>query len=246
LLAVSGQTVSRGRIALVAALGVCLAALLLSFDVGSLLPRVRARIEPLGAWGPLAFVGVYVPATMLGVPGTPFTVAAPLLFGGIAAFVTMVAASTLSAAGAFLVSRHLARAAVTRRLRGHARFNRLDRLLNDHAWIVIPFIRVVPFPFVLSNYGLGLTRIGFWRYLAWSEVGMVPMNALLVLGTDSILRVVSGTISWTVTGVAIAAAGAIAVLVMFGRRRWLSAERGEMPTGDHGAVSPPGVDQSRA
>ena len=218
---------SRWRIAGLVALGVGLAALALSWDLAGLVPRLRTRIEGLGAWGPVAYVALYVPATMLGVPGTPFTVVAPLLFGGIAAFVIMVVASTLSAAGAFLVSRHLARDAVTRRLGSHPLFNRLDRLLDQHAWIVIPFVRVVPFPFVVNNYGLGLTRIGFWRYLAWSEVGMVPMNALLVLGTDSVLRAVSGNMSWALTGIAAVAAGAITVLAVLGRRRWREAERAE-------------------
>jgi uncharacterized membrane protein YdjX (TVP38/TMEM64 family) len=219
--------VSRWRIAGLVALGVALATLALSLDLAGLVPRLRTRIEGLGGWGPVAYVALYVPATMVGIPGTPFTVVAPVLFGGIAAFVTMVVASTLSAAGAFLVSRHLARDAVTRRLGSHPLFKRLDRLLDQHAWIVIPFVRVVPFPFVVNNYGLGLTRIGFWRYLAWSEVGMIPMNALLVLGTDSVLRAVSGNMSWTLTGLTVVAAGAITVLAVVGRRRWREAERAE-------------------
>ena len=219
---------SRWRIAVVVALGVGFGALALSLDVTDLVPRLRTRIDALGAWGPVAFVALYVSATMVGVPGTPFTVVAPLLFGSLAAFVTMVVASTLSASGAFLVSRHLARDAVRRRLGSHPRFKQLDRLLEEHAWIVIPFVRVVPFPFVVNNYGLGLTRIGFWRYLAWSEVGMVPMNALLVLVADSVLRAVSGNMSWAVTGLAVVAAGVIAVLAVLGRRRWVAAERQEM------------------
>jgi uncharacterized membrane protein YdjX (TVP38/TMEM64 family) len=77
---------------------------------------------------------------------------------------------------------------------------------------------------VVSNYGLGLTRIGFWRYLAWSEVGMIPVNALFVLGLDAILRAVSGNMSWAVTASAMVAAGIIAVLVLLGRRRWREAE----------------------
>lgn len=213
----------RWRVAALAALVVGLAALMLSVDVASVVPRLRAWIDTFGPWGPVVLVALYVPATMAGVPGTPFTVAAPLLFGGLVAFVTMVVASTLSASGAFLVSRHLARDAVTRRLRSHPRFKLLDRLLYEHAWIVIPFIRVVPFPFVLSNYGLGLTRIGFWRYLAWSEVGMVPVNALFALGVDSVLRAVSGDMSWAVTALAALAAGTVAVLGALGRRRWVAA-----------------------
>jgi hypothetical protein len=33
--------------------------------------------------------------------------------------------------------------------------------------------------------------------------------------------------SWALTGLAVVAAGAIAVLAVFGRRRWLEAEREE-------------------
>jgi len=220
--------VSRRRIAALVALGVALAALALCLDFTGIVSGLRARIDALGHWGPVAFVALYVLATMVGVPGTPFTVAAPVLFGVVPAFFIMVLASTLSASAAFLVSRHLARDTVTRRVRTHRRFDQLDRLLDEHAWIVIPFIRVVPFPFVVSNYGLGLTRIGFWRYLAWSEVGMIPMNALLVLGTDSVVRAVAGNMSWAVTGLALVAAGAIAVLAVLGRRRWIAAERQEM------------------
>ncbi|HZV96912.1 MAG TPA: VTT domain-containing protein [Candidatus Nitrosocosmicus sp.] len=215
---------SRWRIALLVAFAISLAALAVKLDVADVVPRLRARSDALGAWGPVVLVAVYVPATMLGVPGTPFTVAAPLLFSGPVAFVTMVVASTLSASGGFLISRHLARDVLTRRLRTHPRFNQLDRLLDAHAWIAIPFIRVVPFPFVVSNYGLGLTRIGFWRYLAWSEVGMIPVNALFVLGLDAILRAVSGNMSWAMTASAMVAAGIIVVLVLLGRRRWREAE----------------------
>ena len=219
---------SRRRIAALVALGVGLAALALCLDFDGIVSGLRARIDALGGWAPVAFVALYVPATMVGVPGTPFTVAAPMLFGVAPAFFIMVLASTLSASAAFLVSRHLARERVTRRMRAHRRFDQIDRLLDEHAWIVIPFIRVVPFPFVVNNYGLGLTRIGFWRYLAWSEVGMIPMNALLVLGTDSIVRAVTGNVSWAVTVLALVAAGAIAILVALGRQRWVAAGRREM------------------
>ena len=63
----------RWRIAFVVALGVGLGALALSLDVTDLVPRLRTRIDALGAWGPVAFVALYVSATMVGVPGTPFT-----------------------------------------------------------------------------------------------------------------------------------------------------------------------------
>ena len=67
---------SRWRIALLVAFAISLAALAVKLDVADVVPQLRARSDALGAWGPVVLVAVYVPATMLGVPGTPFTVAA--------------------------------------------------------------------------------------------------------------------------------------------------------------------------
>ena len=173
-------------------------------------------MEGLGAWGPIAFIAIYVATTLVAGPGLPFTLVAPVLFGPSAGFVIMVVASSLSASGAFLIARYLARGAVERRLAGNERFARLNRLLDEHAWIIIPFVRVVPVPFALNNYGFGLTSISFPRYLLLSEVGMIPMNAVLVLGAGSALGIASGPLI-AVAGVAATIVGAVALA---GRRAW--------------------------
>jgi hypothetical protein len=36
----------------------------------------------------------------------------------------------------------------------------------------------------MVNYGFGLT-ITFWRYLVWSSLAMIPMDAFLVMGADA-------------------------------------------------------------
>lgn len=154
-------------------------------DVGRYVEASRAWTDSLGVLAPAAYVVVYVAATLVGAPGLPFTLAAPLLFGVLPAFLVMVVASALSAAVAFLVARHLARDAVVEWLAGTDGFARLTALVEKHHWIVIPLLRIVPLaPFAVLNYGLGLTGIGFWRYLLWSELAMIPMNAVLVLGSD--------------------------------------------------------------
>ena len=128
----------------------------------------------------------------------------------------MVVASSLSASSAFLIARYLARDAVARRLAGNERFARVNRLLDEHAWIIIPFVRVVPVPFALNNYGFGLTSISFRRYLLLSEVGMIPMNAVLVLGAGWAIGIVSGPLA------AVAAVAAVIVIAVAfaGRRTW--------------------------
>ena len=185
-------------------------------DVPEHLRRAQGWMEGLGAWGPIVFIAIYVATTLVAGPGLPFTLVSPVLFGPWAAFVIMVVASSLSASSAFLIARYVARDAVARRLEGNERFAHVNRLLDEHAWIIIPFVRVVPVPFALNNYGFGLTSISFRRYLLLSEVGMIPMNAVLVLGAGWVLGIVSGPLA-ALAGVA----AAIVVAVAFaGRRVW--------------------------
>ena len=185
-------------------------------DVPEHLRRAQGWMEGLGAWGPIVFIAIYVATTLVAGPGLPFTLISPVLFGPWPAFVIMVVASSLSASSAFLIARYVARDAFAHRLEGNERFARLNRLLDQHAWIIIPFVRVVPVPFALNNYGFGLTSISFRRYLLLSEVGMVPMNAVLVLGAGWAIGIVSGPLA------AVAAVSALIVIAVAfaGRRAW--------------------------
>jgi hypothetical protein len=99
-------------------------------DVTRYLEAARSWAGSLGVLAPVAFVAVYVAATLIGVPGVPFTLLSPFLFGAWPAVVMMIVASGLSAAAAFLVARYLARDAFMARLTGTASFARLSALLE--------------------------------------------------------------------------------------------------------------------
>lgn len=186
-------------------------------DVDRFAAAARAWTGALGVMAPVAYVAIYVAATLVGVPGTPFTLIAPLLFGARSAIVVMVVASALSAAAAFLIARYLARDLFEERLSGGDGFRRVSALVENHDWMVIPLLRILPVaPFAVVNYGFGLTGIAFWRYLGWSLLAMVPMNALLVLGADLGYRAATRvTASWPLVG---AAGAALLVLAVGGRR----------------------------
>jgi uncharacterized membrane protein YdjX (TVP38/TMEM64 family) len=212
----------------VAGLGVLLLGLLIigsQVDVGDHLRGLQDSVRRLGAWGPVVFILIYVAATLVAVPGMPFTLVSPLIFGPWLAFVVMVIASQASAALAFLIARYLARDTVAHAILGNPTFARLDRLLEAHAWLVIPFARVVPFPFALNNYGFGLTRVAFWRYVALSAVGMVPMNAVFVFGVDGALR--TSRIVWPQVVLAAVAAIVVVVIGRAGWRVWTDASRAQ-------------------
>jgi uncharacterized membrane protein YdjX (TVP38/TMEM64 family) len=191
-----------------------------AIDVGSHLEAAQGWTAALGVLAPAAFVVVYVVATLLGVPGMPFTLLSPLLFGVGPAFVVMVVGSALSAALAFLIARYLARDALAERLAGTDGFARLSALVEEHDWAVIPMLRILPIaPSAVVNYGFGLTGISFWRYFGWSELAMVPMNAVLVLGAGLLFDATArGTASWPLLGAAAAAALVLIGLAALGRK----------------------------
>jgi uncharacterized membrane protein YdjX (TVP38/TMEM64 family) len=207
---------------------VVFAAFLLAVVVASRAVDLDRHVETAQAWtaalgilAPVAFVVVYVAATLIGVPGTPFTLLSPLLFGPAIAFVVMVVASGASAAAGFLIARYLARDAFTARLGETDGFARLSRLVGAHDWVVIPFLRIVPIaPFAVVNYGFGLTGIRFWRYLLWTEAAMIPVNAVLILGADALYgAAMRGTVSWPLIAAAVAAAALVAGLAVLGLRK---------------------------
>ncbi len=189
-------------------------------DVGSHLAAAQGWTAALGILAPAAYVVVYVAATLIGVPGTPFTLLAPVLFGIGPAFVVMVAGSSISAALGFLIARYLARDALAERLAGTDGFARLSALVEAHDWAVIPLLRIVPLaPFAVVNYGFGLTGIGFWRYFGWSALAMVPMNAVLVVGAGLFVDAAArGAAAWPLLGLAAAAALTLVGLAALGRK----------------------------
>lgn len=221
-LAVSPRARPRGRrrwwpLAATAAGLLIMAAMGRALDVGRHLEAAQEWTSSLGILAPAVYVLVYVAATLIGVPGTPFTLLSPALFGVWPAFVVMVVASAISAALAFLIARHLARDAFAERLTDTDAFARLSALVERHDWVVIPLLRIVPVaPFAVVNYGFGLTGVGFWRYIGWSVLAMIPMNAVLVLGAKLFYAAATrDAASWPLLG---AAAGTALVLIVLATR----------------------------
>lgn len=191
-----------------------------SIDVARYTSAAQGWTTVLGPLAPVVYILAYVAATLVGVPSVPFTLLAAILFGPMTGLLVMVAASSISAGIAFLIARYLARDTVAERLAGTEAFARMSALAETHDWALIPLVRIFPIaPFVLVNYGFGLTGIGFWRYLGWSALAMVPSNAVLVLSAhffyDATMR---GAVSWPVAGASAAAAVVLLALVAVVRR----------------------------
>jgi len=147
---------------------------------GGALPRFTAWVNDLGVWGPAVFILGYAAAVVAFVPGSVLTLAAGAIFGLVKGTIYVFVAAVLGSAAAFLVARHLARAAVERRITQNPRFVAIDRAVAAEGRKIVFLLRLSPvFPFTLLNYLLGLTRVGFADYLV-ASVGMIPGTLLYV------------------------------------------------------------------
>lgn len=145
------------------------------------LEAFNQRVVGLGLLGMVLFALIYAAATVLMVPGSLLTLASGASFGLLPGFVVVLFGATLGAAGAFLVSRHLARKRVERWIQRKASFVAVDKAVAREGWKIVFLTRLSPvFPFNFQNYAYGLTSVSFWQYVLASWIGMIPGTFLYV------------------------------------------------------------------
>ena len=130
-------------------------------------------VASLGMWAPVIFVALFAFGTALFVPGAAFGLAGGALFGPLLGSILNLTGATLGATLAFLIARYLAADWVSRKAGG--RLKQLIDGVEAEGWRFVAFVRLVPlFPFNLSNYALGLTRIPLSHYVLASFIVMAP------------------------------------------------------------------------
>ena len=136
-------------------------------------PAVEAAIRDMGALAPLAYMALYVVATVLFLPGSILSLAAGVLFGPVWGAAYALIGATLGATLAFLIARYVASDWVAAKAGG--RLKQLIAGVEAEGWRFVAFVRLVPlFPFNLLNYALGLTRIRLRDYVLASLICMAP------------------------------------------------------------------------
>jgi uncharacterized membrane protein YdjX (TVP38/TMEM64 family) len=137
------------------------------------LPALDAWLSSLGLWAPIGYVVLYALGTIAFVPGVVFALAGGALFGPVWGSVWNLTGATLGATLAFLVARYLMGDWVARKAGGLLK--RLIDGVDAEGWRFVALVRLVPlFPFNLSNYVLGLTRIPLHHYILATLVCMAP------------------------------------------------------------------------
>jgi len=137
---------------------------------------VEAAIRGTGALAPLLFLMLYTAGAVVLLPGWVLTLAGGALFGPVLGTALNLAGATLGAALAFVIARYMASDWVARRAGG--RLRQLKEGVEAEGWRFVAFLRLVPlFPYNLTNYALGVTRIPLLAYVLTTLLCMAPATA---------------------------------------------------------------------
>jgi uncharacterized membrane protein YdjX (TVP38/TMEM64 family) len=144
------------------------------------LQNALVGIQGLGLGGAIAFIALYVLATVLLVPGTILTLGAGVVFGVGWGSVYVFIGAVLGAIAAFLIGRYLARGWVARKIADNPRFAAIDKAVAKTGFKIVLLTRLSPiFPFVLLNYAFGVTQVALKDFF-FGSVGMIPATVSFV------------------------------------------------------------------
>ena len=180
---------------------------------------VTAWVERSGMWGPAVFIGIYMIAPALFLPGSILTLAGGALFGPFTGALLSLIGATIGATIAFLIARYLAAEWVERRVSG--RLQEIKEGVEREGWRFVAFVRLVPlFPFNLLNYALGLARLSVQTFALTSFIAMAPGAFAYAYLGDAGREAVSGGPDLVRKGLlALALVAAVALLPSL-IRRW--------------------------
>src|SRR6266404_766170 len=231
----SSSISSRWKWVLYIAAGIGIVLAVKYLHVQDLLKAALEWIGKLGPWGPVIFVGLYVVATVLFVPGSVLTLGAGAVFGVVLGSVCVSISATLGATAAFLVGRYLARDAIARKIEKNETFATIDRAVANEGWKIVLLTRLSPvFPFTLLNYAFGLTRVKLWHYVLASCIGMIPGTVMYVY-LGSLVNLGAGhrqrtTGEWILYGVGLLATVTVTIFVTRMARKALAKKIGSNET----------------
>lgn len=186
--------------------------------IGEQISDLGEKVAGYGLPGLIAFVALYVVASIIFLPASVLTLAAGGAWGVVTGTIIVSIASTLAAACSFLVGRHLARDWVREKTRNMPVFKAIESAVDEEGWKMVGLTRLTPvFPFTLLNYAYGITAVKFWPYVIASWIGMLPGTILYVylgkIAKDAVAGTESTTAGWVLKMVALLATIAVTVMI---------------------------------
>ena len=142
-----------------------------SGDTGAL----RDYILSYGAWAPVVSASLMVLQALAAfVPSFLLGLANGLAFGAFWGGMLSLVSAALAASISFGIARALGRAPIEA-LVGRESLGRADGWFERHGAYAVLVARLIPVvSFDAISYAAGLTKMGFWRFLGATTVGMAP------------------------------------------------------------------------
>lgn len=150
------------------------------FNLQEMLRRALMKINSLGPTGAIAYIALYIIATVAFLPGSIVTLGAGVVYGVAWGSLYVFIGATLGATAAFLIGRYLARNWVYKKIAGNDKFRAIDEAVGKEGFKIVLLTRLSPvFPFNLLNYAFGVTGVSLKDYLL-GFVGMIPGTIMYV------------------------------------------------------------------
>jgi uncharacterized membrane protein YdjX (TVP38/TMEM64 family) len=158
-----------------------LLAIFVYFNLQLPLLRFFDWLQTIGVWAGMLFILIDMLLVICLLPSILFTLAAGFLFGAFWGGVYVVIATTLGAASAFLISRHIFSEGVKSYLRHHKKLKVVNDEFVDEGWKFILLTRLVPFfPLKLSNYVFGASNFRLTDFVKGTCLGIIPNTFFIV------------------------------------------------------------------
>ena len=128
-------------------------------------------LETAGLWAPLVYIVIYVVGVCLFLPGTLLTGLGPAIFGAYWGFVYVWIGAMIGASAAFFIGRTLGREFAASLIGD--KLKKYDDAIERNGFATVLYLRLVYFPFTPMNFGMGLTKVRFWDYVAGTGLGII-------------------------------------------------------------------------
>lgn len=133
--------------------------------------QLELLLETAGIWAPLMFIIIYVAGICLFLPGTLLTALGAAIFGPYWGFLYVWTGAMIGAGLAFLIGRYLGRDFAASLIGD--RLKRFDDAIERNGFATVLYLRLMYFPFTPMNFGMGLTKVRFWDYIAGTALGIL-------------------------------------------------------------------------
>ena len=149
--------------------------------------KLGALVQDSGFWAPLTFIIIYAAGVSLFVPATIFTTAGAAIFGPYWGFLYAWVGALIGASVAFFIGRYLGRDFAASLL--GKRIKKYDDAAAQNGFATVLYLRLIYMPFTPMNFGMGLTRIGFWDYFWGTALGIIVATFIIAFFVGTITDV---------------------------------------------------------